>query len=135
MKKVLLSFIIVASAIVMLSCNDSDSPKSVTATSIECLQNGDYETYADLLLIEKDGKEVHDVDKQKIADILKAKASSAIESKGGIKSYEILDETIDEANGTATVKCKIVYGDGTSDESDTDLALNENKEWKLKVEK
>ena len=43
--------------------------------------------------------------------------------------------TIDKANDTATAKYKIVYGDGTSDESDTDLTLNENKEWKLKVEK
>lgn len=135
MNRIFLAFILAVISILALSCGQGNSPKGVTAESIECLQNKDYQGYVDLMLIEKNGTPIPDAEKEKFADILKQKAEAAFETKGGIKDYEILGEEINEEEGTATVKTKLIYGDGSTDESDTELKLDENKNWKIYCKK
>ena len=135
MKKLFLAFILAAITFSVISCGQGNSPKGVTAESIECLQNKDYKGYVDLMLIEKDGTPIPDADKEKFVDIMKQKCEVALETKGGIKDYELLGEEINEEDGTATVKTKITYGDGSTDESETRLKLDENKNWKIHCKK
>lgn len=135
MNRFFLAFILAAISILALSCGQGNSPKGVTAESIECLQNKDYKGYVDLMLIEKDGTPIPDADKEKFVDIIKQKCESGIEKKGGIKDYEILGEEINEEEGTAIVKTKITCGDGDTEESETNLKLDENKNWKIYCKK
>ena len=135
MKKLFLAFILAAITFSVISCGQGNSPKGVTAESIECLQNKDYKGYVDLMLIEKDGTTIPDADKEKFVDIIKQKCEVGLETKGGIKDYELLGEEINEEDGTATVKTKITYGDGSTDESETRLKLDENKNWKIHCKK
>ena len=138
MKKLFLAFILAAITFSVISCGQGNSPKGVTAESIECLQNKDYKGYVDLMLIEKDGTPIPDADKEKFACVFcnfRRICESGIETKGGIKDYELLGEEINEEDGTATVKTKITYGDGSTDESETRLKLDENKNWKIHCKK
>ena len=135
MNRLFLALFLTVVSILALSCGQGNTPKAITAESIECLQNKDYKGYVDLMLIEKDGTPIPDADKEKFVDIMKQKCEVALETKGGIKDYELLGEEINEEEGTATVKAKIIYGDGSTDESETCLKLDENKNWKIHCKK
>ena len=62
------------------------------------------------------------------------KVAKEIESKGGIKSYEVIEETIAEDGKTAVVKMKIIYGDDSTKDSKYDLVLVDGA-WKPIVKK
>ena len=64
-----------------------------------------------------------------MAVLLESKISSEVDKKGGIDSYEIGEETIDEDE--AKVKATIKYGDGSEKESTIKLKKNEDGDWKI----
>lgn len=58
--------------------------------------------------------------------------ASEIEKKGGVKTIEIVEEKISDDGTTATVKWKITYGNGETDDSDAEL-IKINGNWKMKI--
>ena len=55
--------------------------------------------------------------------------------KGGVKSYKVLSEQINEEEKTAVVSFEVTYGDGTTEQEEQKLKQNDNGEWMLDVGK
>ena len=67
--------------------------------------------------------------------LLREKGTKAMEKKQGLKSYEVLSEEISEDGKSATVKMKMVYGDGSEDTQDLKLVKNDDGDWRLTMGK
>lgn len=120
-----------AAVFLMFGCSGGDSPKAVAEKGVRCIQNSDYEGYVDLMYISP--KEGEDIDAQKKAAVsmLESKAGSALGKKDGVKSYEVVSETIAEDGNTAKVDMKIVYGNGDEDNETVKLRKDDKGDWKL----
>jgi hypothetical protein len=66
--------------------------------------------------------------------LFKEKAGKAIEKKGGIKKFEVVEETISEDGKTAKVTMKYEYGNGTSETESNDFILVDGK-WYFELDK
>lgn len=86
-----------------------------------------------MLYVEADKKdtEKYQEEKQALVELLQGKYQQLVETKGGISSYEVLSEEVDEEAGTAVVKIKTTYGDGTTDDSKMKLKKDEAGDWKV----
>lgn len=131
MKKIIGFIAMAAFMLAMASCSGGNTPTSVAEKAVKCIQDKDYEGYVDL--IDTDGKEGQEVEEQKkaMADMLRSKAATTIDKKGGIKSYEMLSETIAEDGKTASVEMKVVYGDGEEKQEEMKLRLGDDGQWRL----
>ena len=71
------------------------------------------------------------------AEVMKAfteKTKQSADAKGGLKSFEILEEKIAEDGKTATVTTKVTYGNGTEDTQNSTY-VNKDGVWKLNMKK
>ncbi|MDO4159579.1 MAG: DUF4878 domain-containing protein [Prevotellaceae bacterium] len=130
MKKLLGMVALVAFALLITACGNSNTPKGVAEKSIKCIQKGDYEGYVDLMYVSKESKNIEE-EKKGYASLLQSKAGPALEEKGGIKSYEILSEEISEDGNSAKVDIKVVYGNGEEKNQTIQLLKDKNDDWKL----
>ncbi len=127
MKKILVMFTMCLMMAMMTSCGGHEnSPKGVAKAGVECLADKDYKGYMDLT----DAKEEQ---KQMMTQLLE-KVGKEGEQKGGMKSYEVIDEQIDEEKGTATVKVKVVYGNGEEKTNEMKCVKKDGK-WLLSSDK
>lgn len=110
----------------MVSCKQN-TPSAVAADCIELVKAGDYKAYVETYDMSAE-------DKAQLTEILELKGKETIEKAGGIQGYEILEEQIAEDGAKATVKVKINYGNGESDESTFAFAKVDG-EWKQVLEK
>ena len=131
MKKIIGFIAIAAVALVMAACSGGNSPSDVAKQAVKCIQDKDYEGYVDLMVI--NAKEGENVEEQKkaVADMLRSKAESTLDKKGGIKDYEIISETVAEDGKTANVEMKIVYGDGEVKNDTMKLRLDDAGDWRI----
>ena len=134
MKKLFISMFVAVVALTLWSCGPANTPSAVAEEACKCMQNEDYEGYADLMDLKKseDGK---GVEKEQLAALLREKGSKTMEKKQGIKSYEVLSEEISEDGKSANVKMKIVYGNGDEDTQKMKLVKNDDGDWKLTMGK
>ena len=72
---------------------------------------------------------------EQLVALLREKGTKAMEKKQGLKSYEVLSEEISEDGKSATVKMKMVYGDGSEDTQDLKLVKNDDGDWRLTMGK
>ena len=106
MKKIIGFIAIAAVALVMAACSGGNSPSDVAKQAVKCIQDKDY-------------------------DMLRSKAESTLDKKGGIKDYEIISETVAEDGKTANVEMKIVYGDGEEKNDVMKLRLDDAGDWRI----
>ena len=134
MKKLFFSMLVAVVALTLWSCGSANTPSAVAEEACKCMQNEDYEGYADLMDLKKsdDGK---GVEKEQLAALLREKGTKTMEKKQGIKSYEVLSEEISEDGKSANVKMKIVYGNGDEDTQKMKLVKNDDGDWKLTMGK
>jgi len=59
-------------------------------------------------------------------------ASAEITKKQGVKSLDIIEEKVAEDGKTATVKWKITYGNGETDDNDGEL-IKVGNDWKMVI--
>ena len=110
----------------MASCSSKmSSPTKTVETYLKCLKAENF----------SDAVKCFQTDADASAEDLKAlsaKLEAAIKKQGGVKSYELLKdgETIAEDGLSATVKAKMVMGNGEEEESNFKL-IKENDEWKI----
>ena len=119
-------------AVMFSGCGGAKTPKDVAEKSIKCLKNKDYKGYVELVSLKDEAKmssEELKKSREQMAVLLESKISSEVDKKGGIDSYEIGEETIDEDE--AKVKATIKYGDGSEKESTIKLKKNEDGDWKI----
>ena len=128
MKKVLFAIAICFITMAALSsCSSHDNtPEGVAKAAVECLKAKDYKGYMDLTSATKEQKEAMTAMLQKVGQ--------QTDEKGGVKSYEIVDQEIDEEKGTATVNVKVTYGNGDTEENKMKM-LKKDGEWVLSADK
>ena len=132
MKKILFVAVMCLFAVMFSGCGGAKTPKDVAEKSIKCLKNKDYKGYVELVSLKDEAKmssEELKKSREQMAVLLESKISSEVDKKGGIDSYEIGEETIDEDE--AKVKATIKYGDGSEIESTIKLKKNEDGDWKI----
>lgn len=126
MKKILVTFMIGCMTMFMASCSDN-TPRGVAQQAIKCLMEEDYKGYIDLIDIPEDKKEGYALlYEEKIA-----KHSQTVK----IKSFEIVDEQVDEKAGTAQITVEFINGDGKEQKDRIDLVKNDEGKWKIKAGK
>lgn len=114
---------------VMVSCcGDSNTPTAVAIKSMKCIQEKDYEGLVNLV-------NASEQEKQGLLALFQEKLSKQDEKNGGIKSFEAINEEIDEEKGTAVVTMKVLYNDGSEKEQKTKLEKDEKGDWKLSLKK
>ncbi|RLD66365.1 MAG: hypothetical protein DRI84_04955 [Bacteroidetes bacterium] len=123
-----LGFIFVSLMVFTTSCGSSSSPGDTIQDYYTAMENGDTDKI--ISMIDNDGEELSEKDREKFVAMV-GMAKEQIEKKGGIKSYEILEETISEDGTEATVKTKTIYGDDSEDEGSSKL-VNIEGEWKIR---
>ena len=132
MKKILFVAVMCLFAVMFSGCGGAKTPKDVAEKSIKCLKNKDYKGYVELVSLKDEAKmssEELKKSREQMAVLLESKISSEVDKKGGIDSYEIGEETIDEDE--AKVKATIKYGDGSEKESTIKLKKKEDGDWKI----
>ena len=132
MKKILFVAVMCLFAVMFSGCGGAKTPKDVAEKSIKCLKNKDYKGYVEFVSLKDEAKmssEELKKSREQMAVLLESKISSEVDKKGGIDSYEIGEETIDEDE--AKVKATIKYGDGSEKESTIKLKKNEDGDWKI----
>lgn len=135
MKKLLGIIAFVATALLTVSCGGGNTPKGVTEKAMEAMQAKDYDKFVEYVYISpKEGEDIEG-EKKMLAGMLQSKGDKLYEKKGGIKSYEVISEEIDEKGETAVVKLKIEYGNGDVKEDDTKLKKDDKGNWKLEMGK
>lgn len=128
MKKVLFAIAICFITMAALSsCSGHDNtPEGVAKAAVECLKAKDYKGYMDLTSATKEQKEAMTAMLQKVGQ--------QTDEKGGVESYEIVDQEIDEEKGTATVNVKVTYGNGDTEDNKMKM-LKKDGEWVLSADK
>ncbi len=128
MKKVLFAIAICFITMAALSsCSSHDNtPEGVAKAAVECLKAKDYKGYMDLTSATKEQEEA-------MAAMLQ-KVGQQTDEKGGVESYEIVDQEIDEEKGTATVNVKVTYGNGDTEDNKMKM-LKKDGDWVLSADK
>ena len=130
MKKlsVILSLVIASFLFFTTSCGtpSPSSPGDISKKILKNTEKGNFD--AVIAVFSTNGKELSDEDKAKLTAMLQM-GQEEIKKKDGIKSIEIIEEDINEAGDEATVKMKIVYGNGEEDKETYKFAMEDGK-WK-----
>ena len=116
-------------AIALSGCSQdkTSESKKVAETAIKALMKGDIKAYVDTY-------DLSDEDKAQLTSLLEGKLKPEIEKNGGIKSYEFVEEDINDEANTASYTVKLTYGDGTEKEETINLVKTDNG-WKQKLNK
>lgn len=136
MKKFFSYFIILAAAMCfMTSCSKTSSPGNAFKSYMESLKAGDYKGFVEgFAMDETKSVEEQEQDRKAIEAMLTEKTSKSMAEKGGLKDIQILEETIAEDGKTATVKAKMIYGNGEEQESSQKM-VKQGDEWKMELNK
>ena len=138
MKRIVYLFAAVTMILFTVGCsggNAGKSPKDIEKAIYNELQKGNYEKAVEMLFenVESDD----DTPAEQKAEVMKAfteKTKQSADAKGGLKSFEILEEKIAEDGKTATVTTKVTYGNGTEDTQNSTY-VNKDGVWKLNMNK
>ena len=133
MKKLFFSMFVAVVTLTLWSCGSANTPSAVAEKAVKCIQKADYEGYVDLMNLKKTDEGNNE--KEQLVALLREKGTKAMEKKQGLKSYEVLSEEISEDGNSATVKMKMVYGDGSEDTQDLKLVKNDDGDWRLTMGK
>ena len=87
----------------------ASGPEVVAKTALEAMKKGDVKAFVNTFNLSDD-------DKAMLTSMIDEKLKEKIAEKGGIKSYEIGETSIDGEK--ATVKAKVYYKDGTDEDED-----------------
>ncbi len=140
MKKILMAAIVMAVGLVMTSCGGgvaekAATPEDVVKEAFACIEKKDYAGYLRLVDVEaQDGMTADEV-REKSVPMFEAKVKEAIDKKGGIKSWEIVETTLSEDGKNAKVTTKVVYGNDTEDDSKMKLVQKEDGKWMIDADK
>ena len=129
MKKVLATITVCLMMLALMTgCSSSNTPKAVVEKATKCMLAKDYKGLAQLF-------DMPESDAEQFGEMMETKAEMSVEQKGEVKSYEIIDETIDEEKDEAVVTLKTIYADGNESTQKIPLKKNESGEWKLVMDK
>ncbi|MDR1740110.1 MAG: DUF4878 domain-containing protein [Bacteroidales bacterium] len=136
MKKLALFLAAAVFAVFAISCGGGNSPKNIEKKIAAQLEKGNYEQAVTVMFenLDTDGNEASELTPEQMKEFAK-KLEESNAAKGGIKSVEVLSETIAEDGKTATVESKTTYGDGTEETQTTNYVKKEDGTWKMSINK
>lgn len=126
----------IALAVVTMGLIVSCAPKTPGAAAkslMEAAAAGDYDKFIDGVAMDGSAEEIEQ-SKTMLKALMTEKAAPEMEKKGGLKSVEVVEETIAEDGQSATVKLKSVFGDGTEEEDSQNMVLVDGV-WKMEMDK
>ena len=130
MKKlsIILSLVIASFVLFTTSCgtSSSSSPADISKNIIKNAEKGNFDAIIDVFAT--NGKELTDEEKTKLTAMLQM-GQEEMKKKDGVKSVEVIEEVINEAGDEATVKMKVVYGNG-DEVNQTNKFVMEDGKWK-----
>ena len=121
-------------ALFAFACGGSSTPGDVAVELYNLVDAGNYEKAADLIAYEGETSEAIAEQKAMITSLFKEKAGPQLEANGGVKSVEVLGETLSEDGKQADVELKIVYGNDTEETEKVSLVLTDDG-WKHSISK
>lgn len=127
MKIFIRSLTLAALAVVLCSCSGGGQPSSVAKAFFDAVDAGDSEKAISLFAPELREDETMS---GKLGFIVGA-GISEVEEKGGVQSFEVLEENIGEDQ--ATLNFKVTYGNG-DEESDEMKCVKVDGKWYLTLE-
>lgn len=123
-------------ALFFVACSGgSATPGDAVVKVYDQLAKGNYEAVADAFYFGNENPEQEAQARAMLVSMFNEKGAKQMESKGGIKSYEVINETIAEDGKTAKVEVKIIYGNGTEDTNKVDMVLDEKGNWRPSMKK
>ena len=137
MKKLvnLMAFIAIALFVTNCGGNEAKTPATMEKAFYSELQKGNYEKAAELIIKNlSTDKEMTGEENAQLIKSFTEKAKQSTETKGGVKSFEVVEEKISEDGLSATVSTKVVYGNGTESTEQTKYEKKDNV-WKLSMGK
>ena len=96
---------------------------------------GDYEAVAESFYFGNEDPEKEEQARAMILSMLNEKVGKTADSKGDMKGYEILSETIAEDGQSAKVELMTTFGNGTTDKTYVDLVLDKEGNWRPSMKK
>jgi len=133
--KFLISAAMLSAILVLISCGGggvgSSSPGEVTKAAITNLAD---ENFSDVVkvYVTKKGEDLTEEEQAKVMAFMPT-AKAEIDKNGGLKEVQIIEEKIAEDGNTATVKSKMIYGNGNESKSDTTRLMKVNGSWRIRI--
>ena len=118
--------VLIICAVAFTACTSSNSPKGVAEQYMKAIKAKDFKkaiTYFEGM----------DTAEQEMLDALTEKMEGNYSENGGVKSYKILSESIDEETGVVTVEVQTIYEDDSEEVVPISLTKNENGNWKIQL--
>jgi len=112
------------------SCGPS-SPSDVAISTINNIQSGNTDDV--IAALSFDGKELSEEDITKFKAALES-GSADMKKKGGIKSLEVINETINDDGSEAEIELKTIFENGEEDTEPLTL-VKEDGVWKIAMYK
>lgn len=128
MKKMMFMACLVMLTFLFVGCDKSSETKKVADKFVELNKNEDLDGMFDMMYFKDD--KTRDQTKAFVKD----KISKEDKSKKKIKSYEFIDETVNEEKGTAVVKYNITYENDSIAKEQVKLKEVDGK-WMVDTEK
>lgn len=137
MKKIATLVCAAFAALIMASCSNN-SPEGVVKDTMKCYQNNDYKGMIDNMDFSSQNIEPEKVEeaKKQMAAIMEEKFPKAMELKGKLKEFKIVNVEMGEDGNTATVEVEETWEkDGDSKNETEKIRLSKDKDgnWKLKI--
>lgn len=125
MKKIVSLLLLVGATLAFFACSTASGPEKVAKQAAAAIQKGDYDAYAATFDLEPS-------DQKMLAGMIEEKAKTQINSKGGIRSYKIVDS---EINGDeASVDLLLNYMDGSTEDTTMHFVQKDGK-WLQTIKK
>jgi len=130
-KSYLVILLAVALFPLLLNSCSTPTPSETVEDMLQQIGKGNVEKSVDYLATGEEG--LTEEERQKLEGLY-SQTKSVMDEKGGVKNVEILQEEIAEDGQSAVVSAKITYGDGSSQEMQQKMIMEDGK-WKVTMEK
>lgn len=136
MKKISTLIVAVAAFCVALSsCSSkSSSPGEAAKLYAGYIADGQYDKFVGVIHLPDGTAADQKEQKEALKAMLNEKVAESLAEKGGLKSVEVLSETISDDGQSAYVEMLYTYGNGDTEDNDMDLVLQDGR-WLVEMNK
>lgn len=132
-KNITLNFLVVA-ILSLVACSPT-TPGKALKSYLTDLVNENYESFMEGIYFPEDMDEQRkEKEEAQLLAIITEKGSKEYEKKGGVKSIEILSETISEDGKSAIVEYKQTFGNG-EEEKQSQKMIKKDDKWFIDMRK
>lgn len=124
--KHLIHIVILTTALLLAGCAADRSPRTLAKHFYKSIANQEFDKALSYTTL------AEDIDIELYHAIMN-KVSTSIDTKGGVKKIEVVDEQIAEDGTSAVVALTITYADGSTDKEYCDVIFKDDK-WVVDVD-